>query len=57
VFAADARHSAYCFVGWLVLFLPWMLLFMIAGPSIIGNNVYNKLDAYQIDLAALGLGL
>jgi hypothetical protein len=53
--AADLQRSAWCFGGWVCLFLPWMLLFMIAGQSVLGS-VYGKLDAYQIDLAGLGIG-
>lgn len=52
---ADLKRSAWCFGGWLCLFLPWMLLFMVAGQSLLGA-VYDKLDAYQIDLAGLGIG-
>jgi hypothetical protein len=32
-----------------------MVLFMAAGSSVLGS-VYDKLDAYQIDLAGLGIG-
>lgn len=52
---ADARRSAWCFGGWVCLFAPWMLLFMIAGQELLGS-VYDKLDAYRIDLAGLGIG-
>jgi hypothetical protein len=52
---ADLRRSAWCFGGWLCLFLPWTLLFMTAGSSLLGS-VYSRLDAYQIDLAGLGIG-
>eukprot|EP00879_Flechtneria_rotunda_P005327 GHRR01005614.1.p2 GENE.GHRR01005614.1~~GHRR01005614.1.p2 ORF type:complete len:112 (+),score=11.05 GHRR01005614.1:162-497(+) len=51
-----ARRSAYCFVGWLSIILPWILIFSIFGPAAIGKDAYSKLDAYQIDLAAWGIG-
>jgi hypothetical protein len=54
--AADTRRSAACFVGWCSLFLPWMVLFMAAGSSLLNAGVYAKLDAYRIDLASWGIG-
>jgi hypothetical protein len=32
-----------------------MILFMVAGDRLLGA-AYGKLDAYQIDLAGLGIG-
>lgn len=55
VVQAYARRSAWCFGGWVCLFAPWMLLFMIAGQELLGS-VYDKLDAYRIDLEGLGIG-
>lgn len=53
--AADLRRSAWCFGGWLCLFLPWMLLFMIAGSRLLGSAVYDKLDLYtNLDSADIG---
>lgn len=54
--ATDTRRSAACFAGWTVLFVPWLLLFAVAGPSLLGQKLYEKLDAYGIDLNALGIG-
>jgi hypothetical protein len=53
----DTRRSAACFVGWAVLFLPWTLLYLVAGRQLISASVYEALDAYRIDLASLGIGL
>lgn len=54
---ADTRFSAACFTAWLALFVPWLLVFAIGGPAIVGADVYNKLDVARLNLAALGLQL
>lgn len=56
VVKAYTRRSAACFAGWCCLFLPWMVLFMAAGSSLLNASVYQKLDAYRLDLAAWGVG-
>eukprot|EP00883_Tetradesmus_obliquus_P014524 jgi/Sobl393_1/7591/SZX64471.1 len=56
VVKAYTRRSAACFAGWCCLFLPWMVLFMAAGSSLLNASVYQKLDAYRLDLAAWGIG-
>lgn len=53
----DVRRSAVCFAAWACLFLPWMLLYLVAGPQLLGRSLYDRLDAWRIDLASLGIGL
>lgn len=54
--SADTRYSAMGFVAWLVLFLPWVLVFSVGGPGLVGADLYAKLDVTQINIAELGLG-
>ncbi len=52
---ADTRLSAIGFVIASLIFLPWLLLYMIAGESVLSYNVWYTLDATRLDTAALGL--
>lgn len=38
-----------------VIFLPWFLLYIIAGKQVLDPDVYNTLDATKLDVAMLGL--
>ncbi|PNH09071.1 putative gamma-secretase subunit PEN-2 [Tetrabaena socialis] len=54
------RYTKYSAVGFTVatvLFLPWLLLYAIAGESILSYKVYHALDAASLDLSAYGLGI
>jgi len=53
--AADTRASAVAFTAWLVIFLPWMLVFTIGGPAVVGKHIYKQMDVTQINLANYGL--
>eukprot|EP01025_Chloroclados_australasicus_P043326 TRINITY_DN4624_c0_g1_i5.p2 TRINITY_DN4624_c0_g1~~TRINITY_DN4624_c0_g1_i5.p2 ORF type:complete len:114 (+),score=5.29 TRINITY_DN4624_c0_g1_i5:193-534(+) len=39
----------------LVLFLPWMLTYMIAGEKVLGSQTWKKLDATNLNLQEYGL--
>lgn len=51
---ADTRYSAAGFVAVSAVFLPWMFTFMIGGPSVVGQSVYDKLDATGYNYLNLG---
>lgn len=50
---ADVRRSAIWFLVYTALFLPWMLLYLIAGESILGQDTYDKLDIMSLDLSGI----
>ena len=54
---ADTRHSAISFVIATVAFLPWLLLYAIAGDQILSEKVYRALDAAALDLTKYGFGI
>jgi hypothetical protein len=43
------------FVVYTCLLLPWMLVYWIGGPDVIGQDMYDKLDVTRLDLAGAGL--
>ncbi|KXZ56290.1 hypothetical protein GPECTOR_1g255 [Gonium pectorale] len=51
------KHSAIAFVVLTVAFLPWLLLYAIAGDRILSEKVYRALDAAALDLSKYGLGI
>ncbi|KAG2440962.1 hypothetical protein HXX76_003815 [Chlamydomonas incerta] len=51
------KWSAIGFIVATVIFLPWLLLYAIAGQDILSPNVYNALNAAALDLSAYGLGI
>jgi hypothetical protein len=53
--AADTRASAVAFMVWLAMFLPWMLVFTIGGPAVVGKHIYKHMDVTQLNLADYGL--
>ncbi|PSC70501.1 putative gamma-secretase subunit PEN-2 [Micractinium conductrix] len=50
------RRSALGFAVYTALFLPWMLLYLIAGEKVLGQRVFDKLDINSLDLSGSGLG-
>jgi hypothetical protein len=48
--AADARWSAACFAASCAAFLPWLLAFSVGGPAVVGQGVFDAMDATQIDI-------
>ena len=54
---ADTRYSAAAFAAWAALFLPWLLLFAVGGPAIVGEAAYRRLDVSQLDIAQLQAAL
>ena len=52
---ADTRYSALAFSIASAIFLPWFLLYVIAGDRILSPNVYHTLDATGLNVAGLGL--
>ncbi|KAL4419327.1 hypothetical protein ABPG77_006015 [Micractinium sp. CCAP 211/92] len=56
VVAKYTRRSALGFVVYTCLFLPWMLLYLIAGEKVLGQSAYDALDINRLDLSGSGLG-
>lgn len=54
---AVTRMSAISFAVATCLFLPWLLVYAIAGESILSSKVYRALDAAALDLSEYGLGI
>lgn len=52
---ADTRYSALAFSIASALFLPWFLLYVIAGDRVLPPSVYHTLDATGLNVAGLGL--
>jgi hypothetical protein len=52
---ADTRWSAIGFVAASVVFLPWFLIYIIAGDTVLSPNMYRILDATRLNVANLGL--
>ncbi|CAL5219105.1 g878 [Coccomyxa viridis] len=52
-----ARGSAIGFVVASAIVLPWTLTFMIGGPGVVGQRVFDKMNLAGVDLSALGLAL
>lgn len=57
VVAKYTRRSALGFVVYTCLFLPWFLLYLIAGEKVLGQSAYNALDINSLDLSGTGLGV
>ncbi|PNW80568.1 hypothetical protein CHLRE_07g323050v5 [Chlamydomonas reinhardtii] len=51
------KWSAIGFIVATVIFLPWLLLYAIAGKEVLSPDVYNALNAAALDLSAYGLGI
>jgi hypothetical protein len=52
--AADVRYSAIALAIATVMYLPWLLLYAIAGKEVLSAKVYHALDAAALDLSAYG---
>jgi len=53
---AETRRCAILFGVWLVPLLTWMLVFMVGGPAVVGQEVYAKMDVTRLNLGQFGLG-
>lgn len=53
--AAETRRSAALFLLWLAPFLAWMLVFMVGGPALVGQQVYDRLDVTNLNMEQFGL--
>ena len=47
---ADTRYSAAAFVASSLLFLPWLLAYMVGGPAVVGQRVFDAMDATKLDI-------
>jgi hypothetical protein len=46
----DTRFSAAAFAASSSLFFPWLLAFSIGGPSLLGQPLFDALDATRLDV-------
>ncbi|GBF99857.1 hypothetical protein Rsub_12497 [Raphidocelis subcapitata] len=44
------RYSAACFTASSALFLTWLLVFAVGGPAVLGQRLFDKLDATRLDV-------
>ncbi|GAX83040.1 hypothetical protein CEUSTIGMA_g10466.t1 [Chlamydomonas eustigma] len=49
------RYSAIAFTIASILFLPWLLLYTIAGSWLLDPRVYRALDVINLNIANLGI--
>jgi len=52
---ADVWWSAAWLMANTITLVAWLLMYWIAGPRLLGENLYRKLDILNIDLTAYGL--
>lgn len=52
---ADVRRSATWLLVYTTALVIWLTLYWTAGPWLLGESLYKKLDIESIDLSALGL--
>ena len=43
------------FVVYTCFLLPWMLVYWIGGPAVLGQSTYDALDVTRLNLASAGL--
>lgn len=51
-----ARYSAAAFAVSSALFLSWMLAFMVGGPAVVGQRLFDTLDATNLDVWGIMTG-
>ncbi|KAG7672400.1 hypothetical protein Ndes2526B_g09088 [Nannochloris sp. 'desiccata'] len=49
------RKSAVMTAVYTCLLLPWMLVYWIGGPAVLGQEMYDKLDVTKLNLRSAGL--
>ncbi len=52
---ADTRYSAVALSVATALFLPWFLLYVFAGSTVLSPSVYQALDVTSLNLGGLGI--